>query len=205
MASGNRINIAGKVNTFKNSKKEIDDFIDKVWGYKRITNKQKYWCYEYAIIRLYCAFEQLMLDALKGAMNKDPKAFTDRTGVRVHGLHVNLAEYIIAGDGYFDFKGYSGLVQTLKKYLPAEHWLVVTVSNEDYRASLEQLSAFRNYAAHSGNNAKHIARKVVSQGSITSAGEWLSKHRNGKTRYAKIADDLIKLSERIRSTGSDGS
>lgn len=63
MASGNRINIAGKVNTFKNSKKEIDDFIDKVWGYKRITNKQKYWCYEYAIIRLYCAFEQLMLDA----------------------------------------------------------------------------------------------------------------------------------------------
>lgn len=52
MASGNRINIAGKVNTFKNSKKEIDDFIDKVWGYKRITNKQKYWCYEYAIIRL---------------------------------------------------------------------------------------------------------------------------------------------------------
>ena len=203
MPQGNRIQIAGKVDDFQTKKEDIDQFLSKITSYKTITDKQKQWCYEYAIIRLYCAFEELMLEALKGALNDNANYFLQKNNItQIEHLNSDVAEYVIVGEGYFDFKGRDGLIKTLKKYLPDNHWLIEIVKQEQYKTSLEKLSAFRNYAAHSGNTAKSKARKTVNQKSISQAGTWLSKTKGKQTRYAKIAGDLHKLSESVRSRGN---
>ena len=198
MTKGNRIQIGGKVDIFQTAKGDIDRYLAKIESYSRISKEHKSWCYEYAIIRLYCAFEELMLAALKAALNRNPADFTKRTNVRIERVRDDLAEYIIVGDGYFDFKGRDGLIKTLRTYLPDDHWLIETIKQEQYKDSLERLSAFRNYAAHSGNSAKARAKKVTRQGKITQAGIWLSKFEGRQTRYAKIADDLYNLSRSVR-------
>ena len=147
-----------------------------------------------------------MLEALKAALNKNPADFTKRTNVRIERVRDDLAEYIIVGDGYFDFKGRDGLIKTLKKYLPDDHWLIKIIKQKQYIDSLERLSAFRNYAAHSGNSAKARAKALLKltdeRGSnrMGSSGAWLRTNSGGKTRYAKIADDLYNLSRSVRQT-----
>lgn len=88
------------------------------------------WAYDYAIIKLYREFESLMFDALVGAINNDTRTLADSTG---HNFPQHLTEevcrFLISGTGYFDFKGRSGLISTLRKFVPSDHYLGVTVKS----------------------------------------------------------------------------
>ena len=201
MPRGKRIDIPGKVDNFQRVKSDLDQFLENIKGNGIVTDQQRQWCYEYAIIKLYRAFEELMLEALKGAINKDASHFLDKNNItQINHLNSDLAEYVIVGDGYFDFKGRDGLIDTLKKYLPKDHWLIKIVKNPQYRVSLNRLSAFRNYAAHSSDKAKARAKASAKPDPggdcMGSSGAWLSSY-NG-TRYTEIAENIYKLSGSIR-------
>ena len=77
------------------------------------------WMFDYAIIRLYREFENMILNCLVAGINNDTEQLSETTGV-VFPKHITeeVCEYLVVGDGYFDFRGRDGLIATLKKYLP---------------------------------------------------------------------------------------
>src|SRR5712692_9764090 len=81
--------------------------------------------HDYSVIRLYRSFETLMLDTLVGAINNDTATISDRTGIRFpKHLTDEVCEYLLIGDGFFDFRGRDGLIATLKEFVPDDHYLV---------------------------------------------------------------------------------
>ena len=143
---------------------------------RTMTDQHLSWVYEYSVIRLYREFESMMLDALVGAINHDPKTISERTGISFPArLNNDVCEYLIIGDGYFDFKGRDGLIRTLRDYVPPKHYLVRIVKKEKYKKTLEQLSALRNLATHNSKVAKARAKEVVTLTRMPEAGVWLKK------------------------------
>ena len=150
--------------------------------------------YDAAIIKLYAAFERMMIGALTGAINNDTSMLSETTRVQFpKHLTDEVCEYIIVGGGYFNFRGRDGLIGEIKKYVPAEHYLVGAVKAPAYRRSLDQLCALRNYAAHDSKRSKQAALESIDQRKMGSAGSWLKR----QGRFRRIADDLLKLSEKI--------
>ncbi|GAB4356389.1 MAG: hypothetical protein Kow006_23480 [Gammaproteobacteria bacterium] len=159
-----------------------------------LSDMQQSWCHEYAIIKLYREFEQLVLAAIVGAINNDSTTISQSTGVEFP-KHITdeVCEYLVLGGGYFDFRGRDGLIKTLKKYVPATHYLVTTVQKAKYRQALERLSALRNYAAHQSLQSKRSALAAVGQQKIGSAGSWLKT----QGRYSAISTKLRELAQEI--------
>jgi cupin superfamily acireductone dioxygenase involved in methionine salvage len=182
-------------NDFKSRADEIATFLKA--AAQRLTAQQVSWAYEYGILRLYREFEALMLDALVGAINNDTTTIAKITGTRFpKHLTDEVCQYLIVGDGYFDFKGRNGLIQTLRKYVPGDHYLVTAVKKDKYKKALEQLSALRNLAAHNSAVAKARAKKAVGQQRMPDAGSWLKK----KSRLITIINRLKELADEIRSS-----
>ena len=166
---------------------EIVAFLDET---SRPLSVQHYsWAHEYAIIRLYRGFENLMLQALVGAVNNDTSTVSTRTGVAFpKHLTDEVCEYLIVGTGYFDFKGRDGLVKKLKEYVPADHYLPGIVKKPKYRDALEKLSAFRNYAAHGSAVSKRTAKAAAGAQRLPSAGAWLKKQNRLRKIVARLRD-----------------
>jgi cupin superfamily acireductone dioxygenase involved in methionine salvage len=163
---------------------------------QKLTAQQASWAYEYGILRLYREFEALMLDALVGAINNDTTTIAETTGTRFpKHLTDEVCKYLIVGDGYFDFKGRDGLIQTLSKYVPEGHYLVTAVKKDRYKEALERLSALRNLAAHNSAVAKARAKKAVGQQRMPDAGSWLKK----KSRLMTIVNRLKELADEIEA------
>ncbi len=154
------------------------------------------WAYEYAIIRLYRDFEDLMLNALKGAINNDTSTLSSTINIEFpSSLSDAVCEYIITGGGYFDFKGRDGLIKTLKSFVPDTHYLVDIVKKTKYKDALERLSALRNYAAHDSEVSSTKAKAAVNQNRIGGAGAWLKS----QNRLEDIADRLKELAAEIEN------
>ncbi len=152
------------------------------------------WAYEYAIIRLYRDFEDLILSALKGAINNDTSMLSQTVNIDFpNSLSDAVCEYIITGSGYFDFKGRDGLIKTLKKYVPANHYIVKVVKKPKYKDALERLSALRNFAAHDSEVSRTKAKRAVRQNRIGTAGAWLKS----QDRLGHIAGRLKELAQEI--------
>jgi len=182
-----------RANDFKRRADEIATFLTD--AAKRLTPRHVPWAYEYGILRLYREFEAMMLDALVGAINNDTTTIATSAGIRFpKHLTDEVCRYLIVGDGYFDFKGRDGLIQTLKKYVPDGHYLVTTVKKHKYRDALERLSALRNLAAHNSAVAKSRAKKAVGQQRMSDAGSWLKK----QSRLMIIVDRLKELADEIQ-------
>ena len=81
------------------------------------------WAHDYGIIRLYREFEDMILNCLVAAINSDTQQLSNTTGIDFP-KHITdeVCEFIIVGDGYFDFRGRDGLIKTLKRYLPDNHY-----------------------------------------------------------------------------------
>ncbi len=136
----------------------------------------------------------MILEALVGAINNDTSTIASRTGVTFpKHLTYEVCEYLIIGDGFFDFKGRDGLIKTLKEYVPDDHYLVQIIKQPKYKESLERLSAMRNLAAHNSEIAKTRAKDVVGQVRMPEAGAWLKKQQ----RLLKMLVSLRQLSEEI--------
>ena len=161
---------------------------------QNLTEQHVSWAYEYGILRLYREFEALMLDALVGAINNETATLTTRTGITFpKHLTDEVCEFLIIGNGYFDFKGRDGLIKTLKDYVPAGHYLVTAVKKDKYKDSLEQLSALRNFAAHDSEVAKMRVKEAVDQERMPEAGSWLKKQGRLESlirRLKELADEI---------------
>lgn len=153
------------------------------------------WIHEYAIIRIYKEFEGLMLDALVGAINHDTTVLSETLGFKFpKNLTDEVAEFLVTGGGYFDFKGRDGLIKIIKQFLPEEHYLLRIVSKRRYRNPLEQLCALRNYAAHDSDQAKRKAREATGLKRIGTAGSYMKKQK----RFHDMVNRLEELAGEIR-------
>ena len=177
-------------------KGEIDEIRSFVSSMSELGPSENYtsWIHELAIIRLYRAFEGVILDCLVAAINNDTRELSKTTDVHFpKHLSDEVCNYIIVGDGYFNFPGREGLVREVKKFLPSDHYLVNIVKEVAYKVTLERLFALRNFAAHNSQKSKKRALTAVNQSRISTAGAWLKK----QGRLAAIADDLEKLADKI--------
>lgn len=186
----------------KSIKTSANDFMSKIddlnsflnTAISSMSDEHKSWSHDYAIIRLYREFEQMMLAAIIGAINNNTETISAVTGINFP-KHLNneVCEYIVLGDRYFDFKGRDGLIKTLKKYVPEQHYLITIIRKSEYKDTLEKLSALRNYAAHESIQSKKAVLSAVGQKRIGSAGSWLKV--NG--RFAEIAEKLKALAQEV--------
>jgi hypothetical protein len=157
-----------------------------------MSDQHQSWAYEYGIIRLYREFEIMMLDALVGAINNNTKTISERTGISFPAhLTDEVCEYLIVGNGYFDFKGRDGLIKTLKNYVPSNHYLVRIVKKEKYKKPLENISLLRNLATHKSKLAKARAKEAIGQIRMPEAGVWL-KNQQRLENMIILLKDLAK-------------
>lgn len=196
---------------FLSTSQDIRSFINEVTA-APLSKKSTTHVYDAAIIKLYVAFERLMFDCLAGALNRDSTAFSAKTGVTFP-VHMNLkvCEYLVTGGGYFDFKGRSALISTMKDFTPEGHYLVKVVAKDEYHFALELLLALRHLAAHESPQSRKRARLAIYQFSTNkkdashkdvlkanarvppTAGSWLKR----PGRFNFIAADLDKLANEI--------
>lgn len=160
----------------------------------KLGKKEASWAYDYAVIALYREFENLMKNALVGAINNDSSTTSATLGITLpRHLSFDVCEFLVTGSGYFDFRGRDGLIKLLKKYVPETHYLVTTVQKPVYKDPIDRLVALRNYAAHSSLQSKKAALRAVGQTKIGTAGSWL---KSG-TRLSDLANSLKDLSTEL--------
>ncbi|AKJ68438.1 hypothetical protein ABW99_09635 [Pandoraea thiooxydans] len=158
------------------------------------TDEHVTWLHNYAIIRLYKEFEGLMLDALVGAVNNDTSTLAATTDVEFpKHLTDEVCEFLITGTGYFDFKGRSGLIKTIKSFVPDTHYLVVIIKKPVYKVALERLATLRNFAAHESTPSKRAALEAIGAKRLSCSGAWLKRQE----RFSKIANNLKALATEI--------
>jgi hypothetical protein len=163
------------------------DVLDSELGEQAVT-----WACEAAVIKLSVYFEHLMLHSLVGAINNDTSTVSERTGIAFpKHLTDEVCEYIVTGGRYFDFRGRDGLIRLLRQYVPEDHYLVETVTQQKYRVTLERLIALRNLAAHESSIGKRIAKEAVAP-SIAVAGVWLKRN-----------DRLLALTSRLKELAAE--
>jgi hypothetical protein len=125
-----------------------------------------------------------------GAINNDTKTISETTGIGFpKHLSKEVCEFLISGGRYFDFKGRDGLIKMIKNFVPDNHYLLMTIRDPQYSTGLEQLCAFRNYAAHDSNQSKKAALKAINRRRIKSSGAWLMKGDN----FGSIVGCLLGL------------
>lgn len=180
--------------TFVANAQTIDAFLTETNGLRA---ESRYWCTEFAVIRLYQEFEALILSAIVGAINNDTTTLSQSVGLSFpKHLSQDVCTFLIVKGGYFDFKGRSGLIDILKDFVPDNHYLPLIVKDQKYRATLEKLSAFRNFAAHpQSTKAKTAAVKAIGGGNLGSAGRWLSR----QDRFKDVSDSLVALAKEIET------
>ena len=161
-----------------------------------LTGQHKSWCFDLAIIRLYREFEYLMQSCLIALINNDSETFSQVKN-RKFPLHMSVAvcEYFVCGDGYFDFRGWDGLISTIREFVPKGHWFLEVVKNPKYKADIDKLVALRNFAAHGSAVSRKSALKAIDQKRLLSSGAWLKNKR----RFNKICESLKRMAEEIEA------
>ncbi|KAA0916248.1 hypothetical protein FLO80_09005 [Aquicoccus porphyridii] len=183
-------------NRFSENTGNLLQFVSRLESARSTTDTDVTWAYEYGIIRLYRDFEDLMLNCLIATLNTNPVAFSEHKGIGFpRKMNVEVCEYLISGEGYFDFRGRSGLIREVRKYVPEGHWLLETVKENRYHQSLDRLSALRNFAAHDSPASKRAALKAVGLAKMSSAGSWLKR----QNRFVHIVDRLQELAEALHN------
>lgn len=190
MAKKKSVKLSAK--KFEAEAENISTFVQQVSTGQ--TQEHESWLYDYAVIRLYKALEDLMLDVLVGAVNNDTSTLASTTDVKFpKHLTDEVCEFLITGTGYFDFKGRSGLIRTLKSFVPENHYLVTTVKKNIYAEALNQLTALRNFSAHGSQTAKRAALDAVQCKKLSTSGAWLKR----QDRFTRLVTSLKKLSSEL--------
>lgn len=183
--------------TFNANIDEIISFTNRATGAGGpLTDQDQSWCFDLAIIRVYREFEDLILSCLVALINSDATTFSQVKGRNFPAhMNVEVCEYLICGDGYFDFAGRDGLIKTIKKVVPAAHWLPTIVSDAAYTDALKKLSALRNFAAHDSAVSKKRALDAIGGKGMSSSGAWLKR----QGRFAALCTSLKAMSARIEA------
>lgn len=178
---------------FKEQVESIESFLERRI-LSVLTDSHLSWMFDYAIIRLYREFENRILNCLVAGINNNTEQLSETTGV-IFPKHITeeVCEYIVVGDGYFDFRGRDGLIATLKKYLKADHYLVIVIKKRKYKDEINRLPALRNFAAHGSRPSKERALQAIGAKKMSSSGAWLKK----QNIFWKISTSLKKLADEI--------
>ncbi|WP_328978448.1 hypothetical protein [Streptomyces canus] len=119
--------------TFNASSQRIWDFVLEAEGAK-VSDQAMTWIYEAALIKTAVAFEKLMLDCIVTAVNNDTSTISGNTGIEFpKHLTDEVCEYLVTGGGFFDFKGRDGLLKTIAKFVPKNHYLYQVVKDRSIR------------------------------------------------------------------------
>jgi cupin superfamily acireductone dioxygenase involved in methionine salvage len=162
----------------------------------KLSQQQVSWAYDYAIIRLYREFENLMLDALVGAVNNDTSTLSTKTGFAFpRHLTDEVCAFLVVGNGYFDFRGRDGLIKRLKDFVPDNHYLVDVVKQQKYTNALNVLASLRNFAAHASRFAKKKALEALNVQRLESSGAWLKR----QNRFEDLTSKIIELARDIEN------
>jgi len=180
---------------FENQIEEILDFLQ--FATECMSDKQISWSHDYALIRTYRVFENLILNCLIASINQDTAGTIGlRKGLDFpKNIKDEVCEYLIVKDGYFDFKGRNGLITELKKYLPDDHFFIKIIKKQKYKDTLDQLVSLRNFAAHDSKKSKQSVKRALKLSRIGSSGSWVKK----QNRFNKIASKLNELVKEIDS------
>lgn len=174
--------------------KEIDEFLKETASF---SDQSVSWAYDYTIIRLYRAFEDFILSCLISAINNDTSQLVAVTQVSFpKHLSDEVCEYLVVGNGYFDFRGRDGLIKTVRGLVADNHYLLTAVKNNKYRIALERLSALRNFAAHDSRPSKKRALESIGAAKMASSGAWLKKQH----RFSEIANKLDELATEVATS-----
>lgn len=175
---------------------QITNYLVRIRSTSDLKESDKTRCHDYAIIWLYRAFENLMLDSLSGAINNDTSTLSASTGFTFpKHLSIEVCQFLVTGRGYFDFRGRDGLIKRVREYVPETHYLVVALKKAAHKTALEQLVVLRNLAAHNSDQAKSAALKALSLKRLSSAGSWLKVG----DRFGTITGSLVVLAGEIEA------
>jgi hypothetical protein len=172
---------------------EVEDYCTAIDG-AALGKADRSMAYDAAVIKLACCFEEAMLDSLVVAVNNDTSHVSNRFGVEFpKHLSDEVCEHLITGGGYFDFRGRSGLIGELKRFLPQDHYLVTVVKQPKHTQPLDQLHALRNFAAHESAQSKASVKAVLGVARISSAGSWLKSQGRFQSLSTKLRDLALDL------------
>lgn len=183
--------------SFTRDLERINDYVDRCKIVFKEEDQYLTYSYENAILMVYKSFEFFIERLLISCLNHDHSCFEEKYGIAL-GKHINddVCEFLITKGGFFDFRGYSGLIKTLGDILGTNHKLIALIKGPDYKTYIEQLCACRNYAAHNSKQSKQSAKKAFGLQSISSAGSCLKQ----QNRFVTILDTLKKLSDEVKQT-----
>jgi hypothetical protein len=183
---------------FCNDLAKIMNFLDDIDA-KKLTDQHKTWAYEAALIKVHAALENLILEYLITAVNNDTETISSKVGISFpRHLSRAVCEYLIIQDGYFSFSGdTSGLIKSIKEFIPAGHPILGPFMDKKYRRSLDRLIALRNFAAHESRKSRKIALKATGYHNMKSAGAWLKSRNHARELIESLTElgtDLQKVS-----------
>ncbi len=185
--------IKNAATNFQLSVDKITDFVNQTA--RNQSDEHISFIHDFAIIKIYREFEELMLQALIGAINNDTSVLRQKTGFDFpKHLTDEVCKYIILKNGYFDFKGRDGLIKTLKDYVPDTHFLLTIIKADKYKKTLNELAALRNFAAHGSEQSKKTILLALGIKRIHSCGAWLKT----QGRLGKIISKLKELATEIK-------
>lgn len=149
-----------------------------------------------AVIETAISLERLVLDCLVVAINNDVKAL--RTDSKVNfpaHLQDDVVEFIIVGNGYFDFRGgKSGVISAMATYVEKTHWVVVAAQGLDATV-VDRLILLRNWAAHESSASARKARSGIGAPKAQSAGSWIKVG----SRMEELLDEVESFAQRIEA------
>jgi hypothetical protein len=162
-------------------------------------------CYDHGVISVYRAFEEFVLNIAVVQINRDPDHLYQAVGVKF-GKNPTAAqcEYLLVGHRYFDFRGYGGLVNIVKKASGTGSQLEIAVKKQGNRQCLEILLGLRNYAAHRSPLSKKAALKGMKHwepntNNLGRAGNWLRVRKKGQSRMERLLTNLEVLAQDMRA------
>lgn len=198
----NKVQLAKHVTRLNKDLDDAEEFVTAAEESDLRTHKlHMSYVYDAAILKTWVAFERFMLTCMTAAINHDSRTVSVKIGIELPvSLNKPVCEYLITGGGFFDIKGFGGLVEKTKKFLPNDHWLPRTLKREQngtsiYREQIDRLAAVRNFAAHESPQAKKRFRELTGRERMPTAGSWLKVG----TRFKDITTALRKLAADLES------
>ena len=134
-----------------------------------------------------------MLSCLVSAINNDTSVLSQTTGIEFpKHLTDEVCEYLVVGDGYFDFRGWDGLLKTYNRFVGSSHWTVLVLkSKPSHKKNLNILFALRNYAAHESTQSKRRFRAEIGAVNLQRPGAWAKRG----TRMPDLLSGLRTLAQ----------
>lgn len=183
---------------YREAVEEIRGFIANVTAQNISGDGAAHW-YDHAVISAYREFEKFILDISIARINRDPKAFYSAIGVEF-GQHIGADQcaFLLVGDGYFDFKGHSGLVDVLSKAAGKPSPMVDAAKVPESRKAFEILTGLRNFVAHGSDQSVDKALAAMrnwepARKNLGRAGVWLRTVVGGQTRFERLLNQIDTL------------